>query len=208
MTKIDIVNLSLAKLGASLISRLGDDSLPASHFGDLLYQPTLERVLRDFPWSLATKESTLALLPVKETTNWDYTYALPRDCVRVLELVSGNENIPNEMFSKTGNRLHADIEDVVLKYVSSDVDPVIFDPDFREALVTILAAELANPIIQDPLKAQALMQEYTSISLPKAKAVDARETGSRENNGTFRSISQSPTVRARFLRAGDRFLGQ
>ena len=154
MTKVELVNLSLAKLGASLIVSLGDASIPESHFGELLYQSTLERVLRDFPWSFAEREAELAQLPEKETAKWAYSYALPSKFVRFLELIDSS-GIPHGHFHRTGMKIHCNVSPARVKYITHDLTPDDFDADFREAFVTLLASELATPLLQSPQLAQA-----------------------------------------------------
>lgn len=196
MTNVEVVNLALAKLGASLILRLGDTSIPGSHFGALLYQPTLERALRDFPWSFAKREKLLAQLPAKLTERWNYSYSLPAGFIRLLRLLDKNGRA-NESFSRTGRELHCDLTPATLEFITGQIEPDDMDVDFREAFVTLLASELATPLLQSPQLAKSMMGEYLDVALPKAKAVDARETDSRENNTAYDAIARSPLVQSR-----------
>lgn len=200
MTKTNIVNLALAKLGSSLVTRLGDASIPGSHFGELLYQPTLERVLRDFPWSFASREKSLPQMTVAQSVEYDYSYSLPSDFIRIREIQGDVRYLKHEEFSRTGDAINTDRTPALLKYVSMDVTPDEFDPDFQEAFVVLLASELATPLLQSPQLAQTLKQEYLGTALPKAKAIDARETESKENNGPYEAIARSPLNQARFQR--------
>ena len=200
MTKTEIVNLALSKLGATLIARLGDAALPGSHHGRLLYQPTLERVLRDFPWSFATREESLARLPAALVSRYTYSFALPADFIRIGTLPETGGHIRNEDFTRAGQAIHTNKTTALLQYVHSSVEPDDFDPDFRDAFVTLLAAELATPLLQSPQLTQTLMQEYLGVSLPKAKSIDSRETESNENHGPYRAINSSPLCNSRFIR--------
>lgn len=200
MTKTQIVNLAISKLGGSLVSSLGEPSIPGSHHGQLLYEPTLERVLREFPWDFASRETSLAQLPTKGTINWDYSYSLPSDIARILRLQSNTEGSREEEFARTGSSLHCNISPAVLHYVSNDVEPNDFDSDFQNAFVTLLASELATPLMQSPELAAAMKAQYRDEALPQAKASDARETRSNENHGPYKAISESPMIQARFRR--------
>ena len=197
MTTVELVNLSLAKLGTSLIIRLGDAAIPGSHFGELLYQPTLERVLRDFPWSFATKEEQLAQLPTSSSERYAYSYTLPADFVRLGELPKEGKYLRNEDFSRMGNVLNTNETPALLSYVGNKVTPDDMDPDFREAFVVLLASELATPLLQSVPHAEKFMTDYLGTALPKAKTSDARETGSSENYGPSRAIATSPLVQSR-----------
>lgn len=198
MTETEIANLALSKLGASLIIRMGDASIPESHNAGILYQPTLERVLRDHQWSFAEREEALALLPTAESRNWSYTYKLPANFARLVSIQSNTRGIPERNFHRTGFKLHCDVSPVFVHYIRKDVLPDEFDPDFREAFVTLLASELAKPILQSPEMKAQLFQEYTQVALPRAKATDAKETDSNENHGPYQAILNSPLNQARF----------
>lgn len=201
MTKAELVNLSLTKLGVSLITRLGDATIPASQYADQIYQPTLERILREYHWSFATEEVSLAMLPERKLQNWAYSYSLPNNFIRIISLVSNAIGITHNQFKRTGNTIHTNFDPVILHYIHSDIQPGDMDPDFREAFVVLLAAELAKPLIQSDQLAKSLMEEYITIHLHKAKTSDARETESNENHGIFNSIRTSPLNAVRYIRS-------
>lgn len=201
MTKTEVANLALSRLGASLIVRLGDETLPGSEQADLLYTPTLEEVLREFPWSFAEREESLAQLPTAETEHFDYSYSLPAGCVRLLNIQTEYRENPINDFRRTGGKLHCNVSPARISYITSDLEPDDYDPDFREAFVVLLASNLAKPLLQSPQMAQALKEEYLTVSLPKAKTNDARETDSRENHGIIQSLRTSPLLASRFRRS-------
>lgn len=200
MTTTEIVNLALSKLGSSLISSLGDETVPGSKHGDLLYMPMLNRILREFPWSFATREATLAQLPAATSTDWDYSYTLPSDSVRLLKVKGTEKDSKEENFARHGNTLHAKITPVVVEYITNNIEPDDFDGDFQDAFVTLLASELAAPVKQSVQLGQAMREEYLTITLPKAKATDSREVGANENAGPYKAISKSPIIQSRFWR--------
>jgi|DEB0MinimDraft_10_1074344.scaffolds.fasta_scaffold01213_6 hypothetical protein len=202
MTKTEVANLALSRLGASLIIRLGDDTLPGSKEADLLYEPTLEEVLREFPWSFAEREADLAQLSTAETAHFNYSFQLPADCVRFLTLQTDYRDLPKNEFRRTGSKIHCDASTARVSYITSDLEPDDYDPDFRNAFVTLLASNLATPLLQSPNMAQALKDEYFRVALPKAKTVDGRETDAKENHGIAKSITTSPFVQARYVRRG------
>ncbi len=200
MTRTEVANLALNKLGVGLIASIGDSSIPESNRVNLLFLPTLKRVLRDHQWSFAEAEIDLAQLPEAQNSNYEYTYSLPSCFVRLISLKTEYREISHDNFSRTGGHIHTDIAPVRIRYITHDIEPDYWEPDFMEAFATLLASELAKPLLQSDQMKQALLQEYLSVHLPKAKTVDSRETQSNENNGLFDSIRRSPLNQLRRLR--------
>lgn len=198
MTKVEVVNLAIAKLGGSLVVTLGDSSIPGSHFGGLLYQPTLDQVLRTFPWEFATDEAALALTgATPESPHWNFTYLLPARCVRLRAILGPRPELPVDRFARRRRKIHCDVEGARASFVANDLAPDELDPDFLEAFVTLLASKLATPLLQDPRLAAAMLDHYETTALPVAKTHDARESASGENAGTARAIMTSPLVQSR-----------
>jgi len=199
MTRVECLNLALAKLGVGLVVSMGDATLPASQFGGILYQPTLDRVLRDFPWCFAEREIALALTGESpENAHWAFTYLLPEDCARVVAIKGATEETNQDRFRRQGRKLHCNESQAVLVYITNKIEPDDMDPDFRDAFVTLLASELAGPVIQDPRLAATLLEHYETVARPKAERNDGRENASRENAGIAVSIARSPLIRRRF----------
>lgn len=199
MTRVELLNLSLARLGVGLVVSMGDAALPASQFGGLLYQPTLDRALRDFPWCFAEREIALAETgDSPENAHFRHTYVLPSDCVRIVAIKGPTEALNAEFFRKQGRKLHCNEDAAVLVYITNLVEPDDMEPDFRDAFVTLLASELAGPLIQDPRLAASLLEHYETVARPKAERNDGRENASRENAGLAHSIARSPLIQRRF----------
>lgn len=86
MTDTDICNLALGHLGHSVEiaanTVLTERSKAARVFRRIL-SSTRQEVLRDFTWSFATGFATLVLIEEKPTNEWDFSYRIPEDCIRV-----------------------------------------------------------------------------------------------------------------------------
>lgn len=198
MTNTEIANLSMLKLGASLISSLGDAEIPGSHYAGLLFGPTRDDCLREFQWPFAEVSAFLALKATGEHEFFEYTYQMPSDCVRIIHLLGESRWMNIEEFARQGQEVHSDKKNLKITYISNAVEPGDWDPDFREAFNVLLASRLAVPLLQAPRLKQALTEEYEAVALPKAMAAAAREVASRENSGPMKAIRRSPLNQVRW----------
>ena len=89
-SKLEIVNIALARLGESPIQSLTEDSVPA-RVVSLLFDSARRSALRDYNWSFAIRSDSLARMAAlpDEMFDFQYAYALPPDCLRALRLRSG-----------------------------------------------------------------------------------------------------------------------
>jgi len=144
------------------------------------YDITLEQVLRDFEWPFATKFQALGLIEEDPTTEWQYSYQYPSDCLMARRILSGIRNddrqsqVPYRLVNN-GNTpiIYTDQEDAELEYTVRATDPQVYPPDFTLALSFLLAYYIAPRITGgDPFKrGEAARAEYlASISSAKASA--------------------------------------
>jgi hypothetical protein len=169
-----ICNLALAKLGISPIMALTDQSKQAQ-FCNRFYVQTRDEVLQSHRWNFAMRRSTLNRLSTAPSSEWDYAYQLPVDCLRVVQL-NGYE--PTERlgeFSVEADQLLADAEEANVRYVARVEDASFYHPLFVHALATALASRLAGPLTGCSNLPQELLQEYEALTGPKARMADAFE---------------------------------
>lgn len=167
---VDTCNRALVKLGEKTILSLDDDSKPARTC-KLLYAPTRDYVLRSHPWNFAIKRIELARNTAGPVYDYDYSYKLPTDCLRVI--------IPNREqweYGLEGGNLVTDYPDALLKYVRRVEDPNEMDDSFIEAFACKLAAEMAVTLTDNDARHTAMSQLYT-MAITEAKGVDAMEDG-------------------------------
>lgn len=107
-----------------------------------------------------------------EITNVFY---LPTDFLRYTRV--SDEDAAIEV---VGNRLLSDTDTLSIKYTYSNDDPTLYSPMFITALASRLAAELCFNITQNATKAQAVLEKYEGVDLPRAMAADSSQ-GSPEN---------------------------
>ena len=82
--QLTIWNQALSLLGERPIAALDSDG-PASRILELHWATVRDSLLRGHRWNFARKRATLTA-GTAPAFGWSYSYALPSDCLRVLEL--------------------------------------------------------------------------------------------------------------------------
>lgn len=190
-SEVEICNLALGHLGdnatvASLDPPEG--SAQAEHCARF-YPIARDSLLELHTWRFATRRATLAEL-VNTTTAWDYAYAKPADCLRVIAVIeptatddqiASGIKVPQPFACEINDDLAevilTDQEDAVMRYVARISDPTKFSPLFVMALSWHLAGMLAGPVIKgDAGSAEAKRcMQMAQAWLARATASDAAQ---------------------------------
>lgn len=167
-SNVQIANWALAKIGADTITSFTEDSKEARAV-NLLYESVRDTVLRDHSWNFATKRISLPSLVSTPAWGYDYEYQLPSDCLRVI-------SIQDDLiaYKIEGRKLVTDSDEINLRYVYRVTDPNEFSPNFIDAFVTRLSAELSYLITQSNTVAGQMFDLYER-KLKEAKTLDAKE---------------------------------
>lgn len=167
LTKLDLINRARVRLGAAPVAAAADD--PAA---DTLYESLLTEMLRSHPWNFATARAALDT-PLVTAPAFGYTaaYALPDDCLRVLET-----DVDDYRINSQG--ILASVARVELVYIAR-VDEALLDAAFAAAFACRLAATLAYAVTGSASLAQVLMQEYAQL-LQQARSIDSQEQPTEE----------------------------
>ena len=90
MTDLQLCNLALARLGEARVYDLTEDQFVAVQCARQ-FPLAAEEVLRSHRWNFASARVALSRLAEAPAFGFKYAYALPTDCLRVLEVngVSG-----------------------------------------------------------------------------------------------------------------------
>lgn len=166
-SKVDICNRALVELGADTIIALTEDSTNARRC-NLIYDECRQNLLRDYPWNFAVKQASLARSASDPLFDFQYAYALPAKCIKVLR-VDGSPR-----FSVKGRFIHCDEESVLLEYIEDVDDPAQYDALFREALSMFIAYKLGYAITASTTLAQEKYQLYLN-ALTRARGADSLE---------------------------------
>jgi len=144
---VNICNSALNLIGASTISALTEDTKNA-RLCNQRYEPVRNRVFRGHNWNCLIKRVQLAANSTDPVVEYEKSYALPSDCLRVLKIHNGTtDSIASDLDYKIeGKNIVTDQTTVYLVYVALDTDPNNYDAYLREAISHQLAADLAYAI--------------------------------------------------------------
>lgn len=173
MSKIEIINKALTKLGANRIKTLNDDTLEARAANEV-YDYALNSVLSETDWTFAIKRQMLKESNGK-TPPWGEGkyFILPPDLVKIVDVMDRNIK-----WHREGDYIFTHASKFGLVYIAKFVDPTFYPPYFIDALVAKLAAELCYLITNSASETNNLIDLYEGQILPVAKTKNAREKSS------------------------------
>lgn len=169
-----ICNLALARLSETAIMSL-DDQTQAARYCKRFYEQTRDAVLQSHAWNFAVARVLLAQLSTDPIAGWAHQYALPVDCLRILQVNGYEWHQRQGLFETEGRALLTDAEVANVRYIRQVTDANLFTPLFIEALAVKLAALLAQPLTGSRDLPTQLLSEYERITGPKARRLDAFE---------------------------------
>jgi hypothetical protein len=164
----DICNSALMLLGHTLITSMTDGSRAATICNQRLSY-VIDEVLRAFTWNCATARSeALAESSTAPSFGYDYKYALPSDCLRVLSMQEEDYK-----FKIEGRYLLTDESSAMILYIkriaSTEMDSLLLG-----AVAARLAADIAMPLTNSSSLAEGAWKIY-QIKLDEAQTVDSFE---------------------------------
>lgn len=169
-SEVEICNEALTALGENTIINLTDAS-KAARVCNLKYANKRDYLLRRYPWSFATKRTTLAADVDTPDFEFSAQFTLPADYILFREMY------PNTIsYSIEGNKILCDESILYIKYTYRVTDPNEMDATFMEALSALLARELAIPLADSTTKHRQMDELY------EVKLSEARFAGSIEQD--------------------------
>jgi hypothetical protein len=167
---VQIVNNALVRIGANSIISLTENS-EAARAANVIYEQVRDATLRDHIWNFAVKRVQLAQDVAAPAFEYSYQYALPADCLRVLQMQE-----KTMVYKIEGRKLLTDEGTAKIIYLSRVSDPNEFDAMFVEALSARLAAELSIPLAERSTLYQNMMEVYR-MKITDARSIDGQESG-------------------------------
>lgn len=141
-SQIEISNIALIALGADPISSLSETS-PEAVAINVVWDVIRKGLLRLHPWNFAIKRVELAQSSTAPSHGYDYRYALPTDCLKVIQVYQDDDYKIENGFVVTNNIR------CQLKYVADIKDTSVWTSDFTELMAEKLKAELAFGLTAD-----------------------------------------------------------
>lgn len=182
-TTTDIANMALSRIGHNRqMTSFNDDATAEADLVRLHYPRLRDSLLRSHPWNFAIKRAELSSIDETPAFEYDYKFALPTDCLKVLRTSLEAENIEDD-YRIEGRYLLSNDDTCFIEYIAQITDTNQFDAMFVDMLAWAIAAECAMPLINDARVAQNAAGMFQALQRD-ARSVDAQE-------GTPRQLIQS-----------------
>ena len=178
---IGIVNLAMARIGEGAISSLtGTDA--KSILAAQVYDYVLDEVLAAHDWNFATKIYDLSQDATSpEGTDWDYRYALPSDCLRVIGILPAKTPYVIEAGYLLTNYDNTSAS-LTLHYIRRETNPAMYSPHFVNTLAFRLAAEMSFKQVRGSSNVQDRMFVLYEKFLLQAKGTNQSEDYLEDEN--------------------------
>jgi hypothetical protein len=167
---VEIASNALRLLGDDPITSFSDDSERA-RLVNAIYEEMRDEVTRAAVWNCCKARQVLASLSETPAFGWAYYHQLPADCLRVVDVLSGDTRIDHTI---EGRRLMTDVSSVNLIFLQRVTDPNEFDVLFISAYTARIAAELALPVSGSNTVATAMWTAYDK-KITEARTIDSQE---------------------------------
>lgn len=177
VSKVQIANLALQKLGVSRKLESLTQDHPNARTLNLAYEPMLRAELRRYDWGFAITRASIAEDgDSPEWGDWNQ-YSLPNDFIR---LIRDDETGINVDWKIEGLFiLTADTAPLEIKYVRYIDDPNYYDPLFIEAFACRLALQCCEEVTQSTTKIASIKDEYRD-AIAEARRLGAIESPARD----------------------------
>lgn len=165
---IQVANRALTKLGSARITSLADDVKGARAIASC-FEDLRDDEMRAHRWQFTLKRTSLAAMSTAPAFGYQYQYQVPADFLKIDQV---NDEFPSAVMD---NYIGAETLDWVLennliltgmgaplklRYIARIEDPNSWDVNFREALASRIAMELAEDLTQSNEKKRAAADDY------------------------------------------------
>ena len=175
MTDVDICNHAIGLCGSTdWIQSLDDNSVSARRC-KRFFEPAVERVLASHDWSCASRIVRLAQNTTSPTAEYQYAYALPNDCIKIVNVFFDDSGYcPYNRWKVRGRNIQTDLDAVYLEYVQFPEDYKDLDTLLGQAIAYELAVMLAPSLIKNP-EIYGLLNSAKERECAKARAMDSMQ---------------------------------
>ena len=182
LTKIDICNQALLKVGQDAITSLDTSSatneeyIHSAKLCNQFYDQALDEVLRMHKWNCCMKRAIPAQLSETPAFGYDYAFQLPNDCVRIINVFDSADQYDDGMvWVVEGRAIYCDYSTIYLKYVARPQVVSALDALCAQAVICNLALKLCIPLQLNDDWAGRLQNELHNVVLPSARSIDTIE---------------------------------
>jgi len=178
VSKSSLANKALTLCGASPIVNLTDDTNNA-RIVNRVYEISRRSILVECRWTFATTRTTLSLSA--DTMPWSYqdeayVYVRPADALRIFDVSDEYAEWREEV-----DYIISDTANLGISYVYDHDNPSKYPAMFTDAFIDKLCSDISFMILNSATKAEAFLEKYENVSLPKAMSVNS-QTGKQQLN--------------------------
>lgn len=175
---------SAITISSNALQHLGDDPIASFSLSEgkrarlcgNIWPQVRDYLLRKHAWPCARKRVILAPETTTPDFDWGYSFVLPGDWLRTLQVGQRGER-PN--FELEGRKIYADTNVLRLVYVWRNEDPSSWDSLLCDLACAEMVARLAYPITQSVSLAQEMRQQADRM-LREAKAIAGQDNEPEE----------------------------
>jgi len=172
---VDICNQAIGLCGSTQWIQSLTDSTTSARRCQRFFQSSVEKVLRKHDWHCASTNVSLAENATAPTVTYDNAYALPFDCVRLIDVFDTDSGYsPYNRWEVQGRNIETDLETIYIRYVKMPEDYRDLDILLADAIAYELAIMLAPTLVSNP-EVYAILKNASQRALAEAKAIDTLE---------------------------------
>ena len=144
-SEIETINLALSFLGETSITSMIEDSVNANAVRIAL-PITRESLLTVHTWDFSLRRLKLEVSDHNAPAwGYQYSYPLPADCLRLIQ-VGLFENDPNISYKVEDRNILTDYTDILILYITRDINLQHASPLFIEAFAAKLAMNISTSL--------------------------------------------------------------
>ena len=140
---------------------------------EIIFEELRDALLEMHNWNFATKRVKLAQLTTTPAFEWEYSYQLPSDFLRVTSVHQNSTGMDRIPYRIESNTINSDASDLYLRYISRENDPNKMPATFRVAFSKLLASRLAVTLTSSASLSREMYNQFLDQDLPTAKSADS-----------------------------------
>ena len=192
MTKTEVVNMALNRIGAARINDYDTSNQSQAITARLQYDQTVLALLESFDWPFARARVSLSQDTETPDFEWSYQFHLPSDFLKAREDYQTSDfRAEKQRWTIEGDKWLTDNTTVELKYIRNIESVNEYDPLFTEVLVLQLALKFIAPVAgTDTVKLREQLSKELRNTLSRVRATirQANNTTGRHDWNNARHI--------------------
>lgn len=182
-----IYNMALAHLAlADTVDSPADDYSEPAAVMNVFWEDAVGASWEAKNWTFASRRTLLSLLTSPPNADWDYVYALPANCGRIVRLLSPGvadtaQPVPYEQrWNGTQRVIWTDLQSAEIEFVDSSY-PINLWPSSFSLAVSLLLASLAAPRLRGSSAVAVSLYQRWQLTVAGSIATQQSQQVQRED---------------------------